>query len=42
MTRSDINFNIQEQAIQLDDNKIKLKCPFKLMISGSSGAGKSR
>ena len=42
MALSDINVNIQEQTIQLDDNELKLKCPFKLMISGSSGAGKSR
>ena len=42
MALSDINVNIPEQAFQLDDEELKLKCPFKLMISGSSGVGKSR
>ena len=33
MSLSEINVNIPEQSFELDD-ELKLKCPFKLMISG--------
>ena len=34
MSLSEINVNIPEQSFELDDKELKLKCPFKLMISG--------
>ena len=35
------NPRVQGQIIKFPDDALKLKCPFKLIINGPSGIGKS-